>query len=258
MASVAVGLFIAHGDVLTWQALAAGISAWFICGAANAANDYYDVAADRVNKPLRPLAAGLLHPGHALALALVLSGGGIITGVWVSPVHGVIALCAVGLSWLYNAGWIRRGLLGNIIVSAVAATAFIYGGLLGGEPALALIPTGFAGFFHLGREMIKDIEDARGDTDAQRRSIPIQHGVHHTLILISAAFAVLILITLIPVYYEWFGLSYAGLVLLVDAVLLYVLWSLWRDTSPQRAGRMSRLLKMNMALGILALFLGSM
>jgi 4-hydroxybenzoate polyprenyltransferase len=74
--------------------------------------------------------------------------------------------------------------------------------------------------------------------------------------VITAVFTILILITLIPIYYRWFGLSYAGIVVLVDGVLVYVLWSLWRDASPQRASRMSRLLKMDMVLGILALCLG--
>jgi len=255
-AAVQVGVFIAYGEVMAWPALMAGISAWCICGAANASNDYFDVDIDRVNKPQRPLAAGILLPGTALWLALLLGGAGIVTGAWLSPTHGIIALIAACLSWMYNAGWIRRGFAGNLTVSGVAATAFIYGGLLGSEPLLALVPTGFACFFHLGRELIKDIEDVRGDAEGQMRSIPVKHGLYRTLMLITAAFTILILITFIPIYYRWFDLSYAGMVVLVDGVLVYVLWSLWRDASPQRAGRMSRILKMDMVLGILALCLG--
>ncbi len=256
LAAVQVGVFIAYGEVMAWPALMAGISAWCICGAANASNDYFDVDIDRVNKPQRPLAAGILLPGTALWLALLLGAAGIVTGAWLSPTHGIIALIAACLSWMYNAGWIRRGFAGNLTVSGVAATAFIYGGLLGSEPLLALVPTGFACFFHLGRELIKDIEDVRGDAKGQMRSIPVKHGLYRTLMVITAVFTILILITFIPIYYRWFDLSYAGMVVLVDGVLVYVLWSLWRDASPQRAGRMSRLLKMDMVLGILALCLG--
>ncbi|HIG45129.1 MAG TPA: hypothetical protein EYQ20_01405 [candidate division Zixibacteria bacterium] len=68
-AAVQVGVFIAYGEVMAWPALMAGISAWCICGAANASNDYFDVDIDRVNKPQRPLAAGILLPGTALWLA---------------------------------------------------------------------------------------------------------------------------------------------------------------------------------------------
>ncbi len=256
LAAVQVGVFIAYGEVMARPALMAGISAWCICGAANASNDYFDVDIDRVNKPQRPLAAGILLPGTALWLALLLGGAGIVTGAWLSPTHGIIALIAACLSWMYNAGWIRRGFAGNLTVSGVAATAFIYGGLIGSEPLLALVPTGFACFFHLGRELIKDIEDVRGDAKGQMRSIPVKHGLYRTLMLITAAFTILILITFIPIYYRWFDLSYAGMVVLVDGIMVYVLWSLWRDASPQRAGRMSRLLKMDMVLGILALCLG--
>ena len=255
-AAVQVGVFIAYGEVMARPALMAGISAWCICGAANASNDYFDVDIDRVNKPQRPLAAGILLPGTALWLALLLGAAGIVTGAWLSPTHGIIALIAACLSWMYNAGWIRRGFAGNLTVSGVAATAFIYGGLLGSEPLLALVPTGFACFFHLGRELIKDIEDVRGDAKGQMRSIPVKHGLYRTLMVITAVFTILILITFIPIYYRWFGLSYAGMVVLVDGIMVYVLWSLWRDASPQRAGRMSRLLKMDMVLGILALCLG--
>jgi geranylgeranylglycerol-phosphate geranylgeranyltransferase len=254
--AVQVGVFIAHGEVMTRPALMAGMSAWCICGAANASNDYFDADIDRVNKPQRPLPSGILLPGRALWLTLLLGGAGIVTGAWLGPTHGIIAVVAACLSWMYNAGWIRRGFVGNLTVSGVAATVFIYGGLLGPEPLLALVPTGFACFFHLGRELIKDIEDVIGDTEGQRRSIPVHHGLYRTLMVITAVFTILILITLIPIYYRWFGLSYAGIVVLVDGVLVYVLWSLWRDASPQRASRMSRLLKMDMVLGILALCLG--
>ncbi len=256
LAAVQVGVFIAYGEVMARPALMAGISAWCICGAANASNDYFDVDIDRVNKPQRPLAAGILLPGTALWLTLLLGAAGIVTGAWLSPTHGIIALIAACLSWMYNAGWIRRGFAGNLTVSGVAATAFIYGGLLGSEPLLALVPTGFACFFHLGRELIKDIEDVRGDAKGQMRSIPVKHGLYRTLMVITAVFTILILITFIPIYYRWFGLSYAGMVVLVDGIMVYVLWSLWRDASPQRAGRMSRILKMDMVLGILALCLG--
>ncbi|MDP7238512.1 MAG: geranylgeranylglycerol-phosphate geranylgeranyltransferase, partial [Candidatus Latescibacteria bacterium] len=231
LAAVQVGVFIAYGEVMAWPALMAGISAWCICGAANASNDYFDVDIDRVNKPQRPLAAGILLPGTALWLALLLGAAGIVTGAWLSPTHGIIALIAACLSWMYNAGWIRRGFAGNLTVSGVAATAFIYGGLLGSEPLLALVPTGFACFFHLGRELIKDIEDVRGDAKGQMRSIPVKHGLYRTLMVITAVFTILILITFIPIYYRWFGLSYAGMVVLVDGIMVYVLWSLWRDAS---------------------------
>jgi len=254
--AVQVGVFIAHGEVMAWQALIAGMSAWCVCGAVNAANDCYDVATDRINKPQRPLAAGTISSGHALWLAVLLSITGIALGSWIGPIHGLVALMATVLSWMYNARWIPRGLTGNLIVSSVASSAFIYGGLLGPEPLLSLVPTGFACLFHFGREMIKDIEDVIGDTRVQIRSIPVQHGLTRTLMLITIAFTTLILITFIPIYYHWFSLSYAGLVVLVDGVLIYVLWSLWHDVSPRHAGRMSRILKIDMVLGILALCLG--
>jgi geranylgeranylglycerol-phosphate geranylgeranyltransferase len=145
---------------------------------------------------------------------------------------------------------------GNATVSGVAATAFLYGGLLGPRPFLALIPVGFAFLFHFGREIIKDMEDAAGDRAGRVRSIPLEYGVPGARIMITAAFLALIVLTLVPAYAGWYGLPYAGLVVPVDLVLLYVLRALWRDASPPSAGRLSRILKADMVLGLAALCLG--
>ena len=68
--------------------------------------------------------------------------------------------------------------------------------------------------------------------------------------------AVLIPATILPYLEGWYGVRYLALVIPVDLVILYVLWSIWRDARPVNAGRLSRILKTDMVIGLIAICLG--
>lgn len=255
-ASVLVGVFVAGGDITEPGAILAGLSGWLLCAGANVLNDCCDIEIDRQNKPMRPLVTGGVSRGGAMGLAVLLNMAGIGIGVAVGPYHAGIAVFAVLGTTLYNVGLKRHVVVGNIMASGVASLAFIYGGLLGPRPMLALIPTVFAFFFHLGREILKDIEDMTGDLAGHVRSVPVRYGVRQAQMTVTAAFAILIPVTVLPYFTAWYGPGYLALVTLVDLIILYVLWSMWRDTRPVNAGRLSRILKTDMVIGLIAICLG--
>ncbi|MBM3264168.1 MAG: geranylgeranylglycerol-phosphate geranylgeranyltransferase [candidate division Zixibacteria bacterium] len=255
-ASVLTGVFYAYGNPLDETALCAALSAFFLCAAANAGNDCVDIDIDRKNKPRRPLPSGRVSLRSAAVFAGLLGVTGLALAGLTGPVYLGIALTATALAALYNARLKKQGAIGNLVVSAVASLAFPYGGLLGEQPERSLFPASLAFLFHLGREIVKDIEDIPGDRPARSRSIPIRYGPTGALAAVTSVFVLLIVVTLVPVYFGWSVVIYLSLVMLVDLVILYALWTLWTDASAQNAGRISRLLKADMALGLLALLLG--
>ncbi|SVC65842.1 uncharacterized protein METZ01_LOCUS318696, partial [marine metagenome] len=87
-------------------------------------------------------------------------------------------------------------------------------------------------------------------------SAPIRLGVSSARLIITVTFLSLMVTTIWPYAAGWFGMRYLALVSLVDLILVYVLWSVWRDTSPDNAGRLSRILKANMVIGVMAVVLG--
>lgn len=255
-ASVLVGAFVAGAEVAGRLALIAGLSEFCLCAGANVINDCYDMARDRLNKPARPLVTGRATRQAAIVYAVLLSVMGVGLGVTLGLAPSGVALFTALAALAYSAVLKKMAFVGNVTVSAVSSLAFVYGGLTGPRPLLSIVPAGFAFLFHLGREVLKDIEDAAGDAASRVTTVPVRYGTTTAVGVITGVFAALILSTLLPVMAGWYGRTYLALVILVDLILLYVVRSMWRDAGPANAGRLSRILKANMVLGLIALCAG--
>ena len=254
--STLTGAYCAYGSVTDWPVLIAGAAIACLCAAANVSNDYFDREIDAINKPNRPLPSGQISASAVRIWWWSLYTGGLALAALNGWSHLILAAGITGVSLMYN-GWLKRkGFAGNIAVSLTAATAFLFGGLSGDKPLYALIPVAFAFLFHLGREIIKDIEDVAGDRAGGIGSLPIRYGVSTARNTATVVFLVLVALTILPVYQRWFGAPYLGVVILVNLMILYALYTLWQDTGAQNAGRVGRLLKADMALGLVALLMG--
>ena len=126
-------------------------------------NDILDLQIDRINRPDRPLAAGRVPVWLAWTLYAAYTLIGIMLSFLVSPAVGTTALAiAVGLA-LYSAVLKKRFVVGHLLIAALGAILFPFGGLAAGFliPALYSAPVSFLAFF--AREVLKTIPDAEGD-----------------------------------------------------------------------------------------------
>lgn len=239
--------------------LLACFSAAAIAIAANAINDYFDVDIDRINKPHRPLPVGKISIRAAKRFALVFFGSGIGLALLISPASLVLATISALLLYWYSQKFKRTPLWGNIIVSLATGMAFIYGGIAVGRWKSAIIPAIFSFFMHLGREIIKDIQDQDGDRQNHAQTFPIRCGTTAARMLTTIVFGILILLTLVPYWMGYYNIYYLILVLVgVDGVMVYVLIKMWQSSAPSQLNRLSNILKADMLLGLLALYLGQL
>ncbi len=253
--SVLLGGFI--GGVSSWTGLLlAGISASLISAGGYVLNDYFDLEIDKINRPERVLPRGELLSKTALIFSVTLFGAGLILSFLLAFTSAIIALAATFFLVLYDAKFKREFLIGNVTVGAVCALAFVYGGVFSRSPEISWIPAILAFLFHMGRELIKDMEDLKGDKAARSETFPIAYGMKNSQALASAIFVVLIIMTLFPYKLRILSIYYLILVLVMDLVLVYVVVSLWNNPSRQNLGALSRLLKFQMVLGLLAIFAG--
>jgi len=234
----------------------AALCAALITIGANVINDYYDIEIDKINKPKRPLATGQLKKKDAIiffvtvysiawALALIIS-------VWMF----LIAFTTGIILFFYSYRLKRTILWGNLTVSFATAMAFVYGGLAVGYFKETFFPAAFAFLFHLGREILKDIQDIEGDTQGGAITFPIKYGIPRSLNLIFIDFILLVFLTAIPyilsIYGKWYFLT---ICLGIYPVLLFVLYRSQKETSPENLGFLSNLLKADMLIGLLAIYL---
>ncbi|OGC75880.1 MAG: hypothetical protein A2145_07115 [candidate division Zixibacteria bacterium RBG_16_40_9] len=252
--SVLVGAYLESGEILYSSIWIAGLSAIFLAAGGYVINDFWDKEIDKINKPHRPLPAGLVSPKTAWYLSFLLFLLGIISACLVNHYVLIVSIATAIFLFFYSFKLKKTFMLGNILVSFWISLAFIYGGLVFPKVSLSLIPAHLAFFFHWGREIVKDLQDREGDQTFWARTVPIYWGIKKTMVLVTAIFGSLILLSGVPYFLKIFNWRYLILVILgVDLVLIYVIISLWKDWSKENLARLSGILKLDMLMGLLAI-----
>ncbi len=237
--------------------LAACLVGMLITAAANGINDYFDIEIDRINKPHRPFPSGRLGRTEGLVLVAISFAAALILAGRINPAALGVTLFSGLLLYWYSARLKRTVLWGNLAVSLVTALAFVFGGIAVGRFRSALVPAVFSFLMHLGREIIKDMEDVGGDAALNAATFPVVRGIEPARRLATAVLLVLLPVTWLPwllgLYGRWYLLAViAG----VHSVLLVVIWSIWRRPERSTYRWSSNLLKADMLVGLLAIYAG--
>jgi 4-hydroxybenzoate polyprenyltransferase len=157
--------------------------------------------------------------------------------------------------WLYSNNLKRQPFVGNLVVALLTGlsiyTVDVYYGV--GNP-LVTIYASFSFFITLVREIIKDMEDLKGDNTFGCRTLPIIWGVRKTKLVIYS------ILTLFSATVLLLNHFYARLPIYYFLIFLFIplLWLLARliraDTTKDYAW-LSNFCKVIMLLGILSMAL---
>jgi geranylgeranylglycerol-phosphate geranylgeranyltransferase len=182
-----------------------------------------------------------------LAIAIALGGLMVLIASW-----------AVFLLLFYNWKWKRTPLLGNLCVAFTAALAFVYGGAAVQAVEVAIWAAILAFLFHLGREIVKDMEDYPGDKAAAAGTLAVRFGLAAAGSAATVTFLGLVTFLILPWLLGPFDQLYLLVVLagVLPVLLLTILW-LWKWQEPRQLHRLNVLLKADMVVGLAALLVGS-
>jgi geranylgeranylglycerol-phosphate geranylgeranyltransferase len=254
--TIVVAAELAGGLSPIKNVILAATSAALIAIGANVINDFFDIEIDRINKPKRPLAAGKISKKLALYYFVVVYFAAWILAFYIDGWMFLIAFATGILLVLYSYRLKRTILWGNLTVSLSTAMAFIYGGLAVGHADKTVFPAAFAFLFHFGREILKDMQDMKGDRKGGAITFPLRYGIKPSLKLISMIFILLVLLTAIPYILGVYGIRYFLIICLgIYPVLAFVIYKSGKDTRPENLGFLSNLLKIDMIIGLLAIYL---
>lgn len=150
------------GAAVTWAALL------LVIAAAYALNDAVDVAVDRWNAPERPVAAGRVRRGTAVALAAALLAAGLALGARGRPPFGlVLAGVAAGLVAYDLAskrlGAAKQPFAAALVVSLYPLAAAQAGGFHGPRAGTLLVFPVWLFLSAHAYEVLKDLRDLAGD-----------------------------------------------------------------------------------------------
>ena len=148
-------------------------------------NDIEDVASDSINKNERRIVGVYMNEKTANNAYTFITFSGVLIGFFLTIFYnikliGFINLFTAGLLYFYSNTYKCVALVGNIVISILTGMTMII--LLIVEPAalanndIKVFITGYAVFaasFTLIREIIKDIEDMKGDSVVGCKTLPI-------------------------------------------------------------------------------------
>jgi geranylgeranylglycerol-phosphate geranylgeranyltransferase len=235
----ALGAVISAGRLPPLGLLLPGfLCVFFISSSAMIANDYFDLATDRVNSPGRPLPSGRALPGDAILFTAITTLLGLAAAAWIGLGALVVALIFWALGLFYNWKGKASGLTGNLMVSACVGIMFIFGAIAVGTPWNPVIWTlgGLAFCFDLGEEIAADAMDVEGDRLRGSRSIAILKGKRAALSISGLLYGLFILVSLLPVIFGWLGMLYLFLLPVMDGYIIFCSFKILRSQTIQ-AGR---------------------
>jgi 4-hydroxybenzoate polyprenyltransferase len=236
-----------------WKLFILSCSTVMIAAAGYIINDYYDVKIDLVNKPDRVVIGKTITRRYAILFHSALSITGIALAIFLNLKIVALNFLSVFLLWLYSNKLKREPFVGNFVVAVLTGLSiqivdFLYHT---GNP-LIVIYASFAFFMTLVREIIKDMEDLKGDNTFGCKTLPIIWGLRKTKFIIYTILGIFAAtVLLLNEIYTQLPLFYFVFFLFVP--LAWLLVRLIRADTKKDFASLSTFCKVIMLLGIMSM-----
>ncbi|WP_017730041.1 geranylgeranylglycerol-phosphate geranylgeranyltransferase [Nafulsella turpanensis] len=183
-------IFLVGPKTLWWKYMSSlellmlSSSTILIAAAGYIINDYYDVKIDYINKPERVIVGKVLKRRIVMAAHTIFNVVGIAMGFWLMPRLGLVNFLAALWLWLYSNQLKRLPFIGNFSVALLTGLSIAVVALYYQEHELLIYTYAvFAFAITLIREIIKDMEDLKGDATFGCKTLPILFGIARTKML---------------------------------------------------------------------------
>jgi 4-hydroxybenzoate polyprenyltransferase len=247
------GFLINWNTIFDWRLFILSSSTVAIAAAGYIINDYYDVKIDLVNKPERVVVGKSITRRYAILFHTLLSILGVALGLILSWKIALVNFVSATALWWYSNNLKRQPFIGNLVVALLTGIAiWLVDSLYKSNHVLILMYAGFAFFMTLIREIIKDMEDLKGDNTFGCQTLPIVWGMRKTknfIYIILSVFAVCVI--LLNQYFRNLPAHYFLLFLFVPA--LWFLFRLIRADTKKDYAWLSNFCKLILLLGIISM-----
>lgn len=248
-----------------------------------AINDYFDTKTDAINRPSKVLVGKAFSRQFTIKLHLILSTVGSLLGIaasiYVGALHYALIFPLVGgLLWFYSTTYKSQLIVGNLIISFLAAmvplivlmfeisriTKTILIVIQQNQinlNAIAYWVIGFAVFAFITtfvREVVKDMEDYEGDAETGCNTIPIVFGIKKAKI----ATCIIVVVEVFLLYYiyvrylsilpsgkiDWLSLVYITIAIAAPFIVLFFRVAMGKKASHYKTA--SLMVKLVMLSGV--------
>jgi geranylgeranylglycerol-phosphate geranylgeranyltransferase len=166
----------------------------------------------------------------------------------------VIVLSSIGFLYCYEVFFKNQGFVGNIVVAFLSSMSFTFGGAAVGNPFASLLLSVLTFFLFTGREILKDVQDVKGDL-LTRITLPIRIGEKKAVLVASIFLIVAILLSPLPYLLRQLSISYLITIILVDVLAMYAIIQNLKDL--RNTEQSVSLIRIAAGIGVIAIILGA-
>lgn len=260
------------------------ISTMLIAAGGYIINDYFDIRIDVINKPDKVILERDIPRRLAIIVHLALNGIALALAAMVAfpaghPEWLLLQLATISMLWRYSTTWKRQFVIGNIVVSLMTALTIIaiiiyepvlrslrvvipgWHTIIGWPHSFTLIIFAlFAFVLTCMREIVKDMEDYKGDDAEGCVTMPIRLGLLRSTRVVQHLGIMAILALCISVLALWRisnGVSWSACYILTFVIVPLALWiiQLPKAATSAHYHRASTNIKWIMVFGVSALLL---
>lgn len=218
-------------------------------------NNFYDSEKDLINRPNKTQLDRLVSQNTKLSFYFVLNFLAIIAASYVSFRAVLFFAAYIFGIWIYSHKIKRWTLIGNVVAATLAITPFfaifLYHGNLA---AVIFVHASFLFLVIMMRELVKDLENIKGDLAQDYKTIPIVFGEQSSKWVLTA----LVGLTIIPIYFliNHFEIGYMYLYFYVSVMMLLIfLLVLWKSQKKIHYLVLHNILKLVIVLGVFCILL---
>ena len=251
------------------------ISTMLIAAAGYIINDYFDIKTDRINKPEKLYIDNGVKRRVAIITHIILNVIGLLLSVYVSMKSNapplLFAIAAIVLLWFYSTHFKRQVLIGNLVVALL--TAMIPLQVFFFDMSNFIVRTAppfinysfvliavicfsvFAFLLSMVREIIKDIEDLKGDFETGCKTMPVVWGIKAAKAIAAGLISntvLLLFFIFYKLYKQHFSMLLIYLFVFVFVPLIILIWKLYKSHQKNEYHQLSKWVKYIMLSGVLA------
>ena len=285
MVAVADYLIVSHNylsvdfNVLDYSLLI--LTTVIIAAAGNLINDYFDVKADRVNRPKKLIITRHLKKRWAILIHWTLNILAVFFSILLTIRYNsflflFVHLMSMNLLWFYSVHFKKKLFVGNIIIAGLTAVVpllSVWYFKVANESSLPynvfhpetwstnlnysfVYFTALCAFFqNWSREISKDIQDIQGDKLIHVVSLPMKYGVNKAGWISLSILQFPLILGFLFIYNNWIEVNLISIILLIISGLINlstIYFFLKRKTFPFEL--VNTLIKWSMLVGVISLF----
>ncbi|TFF86173.1 MAG: hypothetical protein EU551_02295 [Promethearchaeota archaeon] len=272
--AVVLGSLIAGGYEIYLTTICL-ISALLAAAGGMVENDIIDLEVDKINAPDRSIPSGRISKKQATIFMIILFI--VSQSIIFLTNFPAIFIISTGniLILLYSYKFKKLGFIGNIVVGITTAYCFLLGGtsITGGLSILGIpfapiflatpsfirviFPAVLAFLMNVGREITKGIDDVEGDKKQNIKTLAVNLGKKRARYFAITFFVATIVFSIFPFILGYFTIIYLLIAVFgIDTILVYSVYSLYKDYSPENAHKIKKLIMFAFYLGFIAFLFG--